>query len=350
MAGMIAKVYTDIVKLFQEPLAKNAETIGNAVMPVFGAVFLLYMIYIVYRMYSKKDALFEEFMNYLILFAIVGVFIAASGKYYSGVIPFVTNAGDEIANSLTGAADTSTSAVDTVYNAFQAGIDKIKEAWDKQGWWDKITGTSVDVIIKLFFLYLAQFIFTIVISVNLLIAKVMVTLLLSVGIIFIAFSIFPATRNMFYSFMGLCFNYILLNIMYSLAAKLASDYIMSTLNGSDIGLAAVAAAAQVLITTVIIILAINQIPVLVSTLTGGVGISAFTISSSSFSKMGGAIGKILGKGAGGAGKGLFTAGNYASKGGLGRGVDRAKQWKSRAVNAVKSNYNKRIGKGTSGNS
>ncbi|MDN4032212.1 hypothetical protein, partial [Chryseobacterium gambrini] len=47
------------------------------------------------------------------------------------------------------------------------------------------------------------------------------------------------------------------------------------------------------ITVAIIVLAINQIPVLVSSLTGGVAISAFTISSSSFAKMGAAAKRAL---------------------------------------------------------
>ena len=55
----------------------------------------------------------------------------------------------------------------------------------------------------------------------------------------------------------------------------------------------ITSAFESLVTVAIIVLAINQIPVLVSSLTGGVGISAFTVSSSSFAKMGAAAKRAL---------------------------------------------------------
>lgn len=90
---------------------------------------------------------------------------------------------------------------------------------------------------------------------------------------------------MFYSFLGLCFNYIFLNVLYSVSAKLASDYIIKTVSPTGNAMEIAANSAQALIAVAIIVLAINQIPTLVSSLTGGVGISAFTISSHSFGKM-----------------------------------------------------------------
>ncbi len=283
-SSFIANIYTKVAKIFVENVDKYASNIAGQAKPVIMAVFLLYMLYVVYRMYSKKDALWEEFTNKIILFAIVGAF-ATTGEHYSNVISFVLNAGDEIAAKLSTNATGSISSVDNVYNAFQTGIDEIKMQWNDQGFWSKWTGANVDLLVALLFLYIAQFLFSVIIAVNLLIAKIMVVLLLSVGIIFIAFSVFPATRNMFFSFVGLCFNYIFLNVLYSVAAKLASDYIQGTFNPSNLSTSVITSSFESLVTVAIIVLAINQIPTLVSSLTGGVGISAFTISSHSFGKM-----------------------------------------------------------------
>lgn len=291
-SSFIANIYTKVTKVFVDNVDVYAGKIAGQAKPVIAAAFLLYMLYVVYRMYSKKDALWEEFTNKIILFAIVGAF-AATGEHYSNVISFVLNAGDEIASSLSSNATGSISAVDNVYNAFQEGIDSIKQKWNDQSWWDSFSGESVDYLIALVFLYISQFLFAVIIAVNLLIAKIMVVLLLSVGIIFISFAVFPATRNMFFSFLGLCFNYIFLNILYSVAGKLASDYIKNTFDVGNLADSVVANSFESLITVAIIVLAINQIPVLVSSLTGGVGISAFTISSSSFAKMGAAAKRAL---------------------------------------------------------
>lgn len=345
--SIVASIYTKIVTTFETPLNSYAQSIASQVMPVFGAIFTLYIVYVVYRMYSKKDALFEEFTNYLILFAIVGLFIGGAGKYYSSVIPFVLNSGDEIASTLSSNPTNSISAIDNVYNAFQQGIDAVKETLSNQSWWDSFSGENLELVVALLFLYLAQFIFSVLITINLLIAKVMVVMLLSVGVIFIAFSIFPATRNMFFSWVGLCFNYILLNVLYSVASKLAGDYIMNTLGSAD-GLAIASNAPKTLIAVAIIVLAINQIPTLVSSLTGGVGISAFTVNSNTLSRMAGGIGKMIGKGAQAAGKAGYHAGNFATKGGFDKASRAAKTWKSNATNAVKDSYNARTGRGSAG--
>lgn len=283
-SSFIATIYTKVTKIFVDNVDTYAGKISAQAKPVIAAAVILYMLYVVYRMYSKKDALWEEFTNKMALFAIIGAF-AVVGEHYSNVINFVLHSGDEIASSLSSNATGSVSAVDNVYNAFQEGIDSIKKKWDDQSWWDSFSGESVDYIVSLLFLYISQFLFAVIIAVNLLIAKIMVVLLLSVGIIFISFACFPATRNMFFSFVGLCFNYIFLNILYSVAAKLSSDYIGKTFDVGNLADSVVANSFESLVTVAIIVLAINQIPTLVSSLTGGVGISAFTISSNSFSKM-----------------------------------------------------------------
>ncbi|MFU2080693.1 type IV secretion system protein [Avibacterium endocarditidis] len=282
--SFIANTYTKVVETFVKNVDTYAGSIASQARPVIAAAFLLYMLYVVYRMYSKKDALWEEFTNKIILFAIVGAF-AAIGEHYSNVISFVLNAGDELASKLSSNATNSVSSVDNAYNAFQQGIDLLKKKSADTSWWQSFSGENIEAIIAMCFLYVAQFIFSIVIAVNLLIAKIMVVLLLSVGIIFISFVVFPATRNMFFSFVGLCFNYIFLNVLYSVAAKLSSDYILDTVSPTGNAMEIIGNAAEALVTVAILVLAINQIPTLVSSLTGGVGISAFTINPSSFSKM-----------------------------------------------------------------
>lgn len=347
-SSFIGTIYTKIVQAFETPLGNYAQAIAAQVMPVFGAAFLLYVVWIIYRMYSKKDALFEEFTNYLILFAIVGLFIGGAGKYYSSVIPFVLNAGDDIASALSSTPGGSVSAVDTVYNVFQNAINIVDKKLDDSSWWSSFTGDNFDLLIAWLILSLAQLVFSVLITVNLLIAKIMVVLLLSVGVIFVAFSIFTATRNMFFSFVGLCFNYILLNVLYSVSSKLAADYIVDTVSFSPDGVALIANALQTLVTVLIMVLAINQIPTLVSSLTGGVGISAFTVSSHSVSNLLKSGGKQIAKAAGAISKAGYAAGNFVTKGGLDRAKSTMGGWKNRATGAIKDAYNSRTGRGSAG--
>ncbi|WP_439295218.1 type IV secretion system protein [Lonepinella sp. BR2882] len=344
MAGtLIGDVYKEITTPFESNVTSYAQSIGDAVKPLFGACLMLYVVFLVYKLYTKKDFLAEEIINALILFSVISAFIFGGTMYYSKVIPFVTGAGDQIAAAISGNSGTSINAVDTTYNAFEKGFDVIKKQWaEADGIKDSLIAIG-DLAAPAICLFIAQLIFSVFITINLILAKIMVVLLLSVGVIFFCFAAFPATRGMFSSFVGLCFNYILLNVLYSIAAKLASDQVVAHLGTGD---KVIANAAYILIATFIIVLSINQIPTLLSSLTGGVGISAFTVSGTGLKNNAARALGLAGKGAKAAGKGSYIAGNYASKGGLDKATGAAKAWKDRAVGAVKDNYNSRVGKGS----
>ncbi|MDG6896374.1 type IV secretion system protein [Volucribacter amazonae] len=293
--SFIGDIYNGMVTKFQDPIANNAQAIGSAIKPLIMSCFLLYVLFLVYKLYTKKDFIIEEMTNALLLFAVVGTFTYAGNYYYDYVIPFVQNSGDQIASALTGTSSSSVSAVDTVYNLFEAPLKTLRDRLEDIGITETYIGVWAELAPARFSLWLSQTIFTLFIAINLLIAKIMVTLLLSVGILFFCFAVFPATRNLFTSFTGLALNYILLNVMYSLAAKIAADVITSVAVTDTSSEGIIGGAATILISVIIITLAINQIPTLVSSLTGGVGISPFTISGSGFTKAARALG--LGKGA-----------------------------------------------------
>ena len=294
--SFVGDIYNGMVIKFQEPIANNATAIGNAVKPLVMSCFLLYVLFLVYKIYTKKDVIFEEIGNAMLLFAVVGAFTFGGRYYYDFVIPFVLNAGDDISRALVGNSDTSLSAIDTIYELFEEPLAEIRARLDDIGFTQTYIGVWAEHAPQRVALWLSQSIFTLFIALNLLIAKIMVTLLLSVGIIFFCFAAFPSTRGLFTSFTGSALNYILLNVMYSIAANIAASVIKSS---SVLGGASsdemIGGAGAILLSTIIIIFAINQIPTLVSTLTGGIGISPFTISSNGFAKAARALG--LGKAA-----------------------------------------------------
>lgn len=294
--SFIGDIYDEMVTKFQEPIARNAEAIGSAIQPLVMSCFLLYVLFLVYKLHTKKDFMIEEIINAMVLFTIVGVFTYGGRYYYDYIIPFVQNSGDQIASSLTSqgvVSGTSVSAVDTVYNLFEGPQKVLRERLDNIGITETYIGVWAELAPSRFALWVSQTIFTLFIAINLLIAKVMVTLLLSVGVIFFCFAAFPATRQLFSSFTGLALNYILLNVMYSLAAKIAATVITSTVvkgTAEDM----IGGAGTILVSVIIITLVINQIPTLVSSLTGGVGISPFTISGNGFTKAGAGLRKATG--------------------------------------------------------
>lgn len=300
--SFIGDIYNGMVLKFQEPIANNAEKIGLAIKPLIMSCFLLYVLFLVYKVYTKKDFIIEEMMNALLLFSVISVFTFGGHYYYDYVIPFVSNSGDQIASALTSGNSSGISAIDTVYDLFEDPLSTLKEKIEKETGLDYLSEWFKYAMPR-FALWISQTIFTLFIAINLLIAKIMVTLLLSVGILFFCFAIFPATRGLFTAFTGLALNYILLNVMYSIAAKIAADVIKSVAITDSSATGMIGGAGTILVSVVIIVLAINQIPTLVSTLTGGVGISPFTISGNGFTKMARALGL---------GKAVRSAGNNVS--------------------------------------
>ncbi|WP_109427000.1 type IV secretion system protein [Aggregatibacter kilianii] len=324
--SFIIQVYDEVTKGFDSNVATYAKSIGSTIKPLVAACFALYILYIIYRMYSRKDAIYAEFYNMLGAFAIIGLFTYAGNGYYDTIIPFVKNAGDQIASALNGNAGSATTTVDTVYNAFQKGIDQVfTELEADQGTFDKISA-YFKYAAPLVLLWLSQLVFSVVIVVNLLIAKVMVSLLLSIGIIFFVFACFPATRSMFQSWSGLALNYIILNLLYAVAAKLAGDLFLKHLADPN---ELIAKCGVLFISTVIIALALNQIPTLSSSLTGGVGISPYSVGG----LLNGA--KNL---AGSAKRAMFGQSQGASKGLVGHGRDLGKKaitaWKNRGTGSA----------------
>lgn len=287
--SFVGDIYNGMVTKFEEPIVSNATAIGSAIKPLVMSCFGLYVLFLVYKVYTNRDFIVEEMMNAMLLFAVVGAFTFGGRYYYEFVIPFVQNSGDEISSALLNGSS-SLSAVDTVYEIFEQPQETLRARLNNIAWDETYIGTWLEIAPDRFALWLSQSIFTLLIAINLLIAKVMVTLLLSVGIIFFCFAAFPVTRGLFTSFTGLALHYILLNIMYSVAATIAASVIKSTTLGGASTFELIGGSATVLMSTIIITLAINQIPTLVSTLTGGIGISPFTISSSGIARAARAVG------------------------------------------------------------
>ncbi|MDG2957047.1 type IV secretion system protein [Bisgaard Taxon 10/6] len=342
MSSFVSTLYTEIVTAVSSQTATMAGNFATGVRPVYVAFVGLYVVYVIYKINNQGGVVLMDILNQVALITLVGAFsFGASKYYYNDVIPFVQNAGDELAQAIAGknSTATSTTTIDTIISLFNKQLVDVYKEWEKLGITDGLAPV-LNVGLKIAFLESSKFIFSIAVAVNLLIAKIMVNLLLSVGVLFVGFALFPSTRNMFQSFTGLCFNYILLNVLYSAAVVMVAKFLEARLGvatGSDY--------LNIFVAVLIIVFALNQIPTLVSSLTGGVGISPFT------------AGGMFGAAAGLARMGLRGAGGLLGRDGAARnflqgkrsaaqkgaGTDSLpKRWKKR-IEAVKN-----IGKGKAG--
>ena len=138
-------------------------------------------------------------------------------------------------------------------------------------------GAWIVFILKAILLALAGGGFVIYCAAYLLMAEMMVGILLSIGGVFILFSAWPTTRNMFTAWVGSCFNYIFLNIAYACLFKVLIQYINNYINtNSDDITKNIWSVLCVAVVFLIGKFLLAQISTLISTLTGGVGINGLT--------------------------------------------------------------------------
>lgn len=273
MSSFVSVLYTEIVNAFSSQTATMATNFANKVQPLYVACVGLYVVWVIYKINNQGGVILTDIMNQVALIVLVGAFSFGGSYYTDSIIPFVQNSGDELAKAIGGkGTSNSVDTIDTIVKAFDNALLPYYKEWEEIGILDKLNST-LRIGLSIIILEACKLIFSIAVAVNLILAKIMVNLLLTVGILFVGFALFPSTRNMFQSFTGLCFNYILLNALYSAAVIMVCKFLESRLGGVN---GAPVDYVSILVGTLIIVFALNQIPTLVSSLTGGVGISPFT--------------------------------------------------------------------------
>lgn len=281
--GVVSDFITQTKALVMDAVAANFTIVATSIRPVFAAAFLLYCCVIAWQIiYINKEIIVNEVIKNTIVFTLIGAFVWSAPYYQQWVVPFVMDSGNEIATKLTGS--NAATGMDAMWDQLTTTMETFKtNATDSLGW---DIGPLVAVYAIYGIGYLGGAILIIYTSIFLCIATFMTGILLSVGSIFICFAGFPATREMFTKWCGHCLNYILLNVFYAISlsfvVKLIDKYThfdVNTLAFSDV--------VTFLIVVVICIAMVEQVAVLCSSLTGGVGINGLVPGGSSLARAAG---------------------------------------------------------------
>lgn len=307
--NIVSTFVSRVTNLVESGAAANAAKLAHIISPVFFAAILLYVAIIGYKIVLSQNAdiMMKEVITTIVQFSAVGAFTYASPYYAQYVVPFVMHAGQDISSALTGNPDTATS-VDNLWQSLTKTMDDFINIRTEQLNW-----TDVGAYIGTYFVYYVGYgcgvILVYYVTIFLTVSTFMVGLLLSVGILFICFSVFPSTRNMFTSWTGSCLNYILLNVFYTISFGFVLDLIkvQTTTDPTQVCMSLV---ITLLLVTAISVFLIEQIGTLCSSLTGGVGINGLTAAAGGVA--GGMGGKALGMAARASGLRAF-AGGFGSK-------------------------------------
>ncbi|HGJ5855077.1 type IV secretion system protein [Arsenophonus nasoniae] len=316
---IVKDMFESIDKLITEQVTANFDTLYGYIFPLWSTLVVIYLVIEAWAIiYGQKEMLMSEFIQHLLVISVVTVFMGASSVYVTEVVPFVMKSGEQIAAGLTGSEGGN--SIDAMINQIMEQGEGIHNDFAKNSVWS--ISDNIITLIKLVLLMISGGLFVLYAASYLIMAKVMVGILLSLGGIFIAFAVFPATRQMFTAWVGSCFNYIFLNIGYAVLFSIMMKYLNEYISKNTVEIQGnVWGAFSVSLVFGIGIFLLQQVATLMSILTGGVGINGLVGAVNGFAKTAAqatGLSKAANVGAGLAGKGAAMTGrgamNIASSG------------------------------------
>ncbi|HCS8080455.1 TPA: type IV secretion system protein [Salmonella enterica subsp. enterica serovar Typhimurium] len=277
--NIVSETLELVTTIVESTAATNAAKVAQAISPTFFAAIALYVIYLIFEItYAQRDVLMSEVTKNIGAFALVGAFTYSAPYYSQFVIPFVMHAGADLSAAITGDAGTATS-VDNLWDSLSKSLDGFLLQRMSQLSMTDVSGYLLSFTIYIIG-YLGGMILIYYTAIFLCLSTFMVGILLSAGILFICFSLFASTRNMFTAWVGSCLNYILLNLFYTISFSFLLSFITQHINISQTP--SLFDAVTILLVIAISVFLIEQVGTLCSTLTGGVGINGLTSAANGF--------------------------------------------------------------------
>lgn len=269
-------MFEELFKFVDETMIANVAKMSvkmiEVITPLMAILVVVYAIYLAYKaLYDSQNMMVMESIKFMGALALVCTVALNVPWYLNNIVPIVTKSGDGIVNALLNPNTGSTAGtLQSMSDHILAQINAIWQSIDIS----LLSGASfADATIKgfqIFFLILTAIPFLAICTAYLLVAKIMVSLLLIVGPLFIMFSFFPSTRDFFKAWTGQCFNYILLSILFPISFTFFDVILDKTI--FDGALTTAKLLSSWVLYFVMCFVAV-QIPTLASSLSGGMGIN-----------------------------------------------------------------------------
>lgn len=225
---------------------------------------------------------FPDLFKRFFFLSLVCAFSLSAPFYIEYVKDPVLSIPDDVARLVSGADDTTASAIDTM---LMLNHKKVVSTWSAIGdlsFWKITPAVIFEAVLTTLVVYIIGTIFVVIAFSYLMVAKILTNVVLLIGPAFIIMAFFPPTREYFMKWVGQLLNYIFLVVIFTSVFTLMNNL----LNLVDIkntantflplqGSMMVAQVFLLLFIYLLFIAIIMAVPSLASSLTGGVGISPF---------------------------------------------------------------------------
>ena len=216
--------------LYDSVDASLKSTIGSGTAKVmmglaglFGTFWLLsFTLRSIQWLYMGMTAVFIDVVFEILKVAFIAGLAFNVGWFVDTIVPFVTNAPNWMGGILSGQEGAQTNQVDALINDFVNNLTNLINAMDFE-WYDlKALFFAGQAIV---FFCVGGVAFILVSVFTLFVLKVATSIMLAVGPVFIAFSLFGQTRHWFMGWVSLIAGFMLTNVLFSIVLALQYGFI-----------------------------------------------------------------------------------------------------------------------------
>lgn len=281
-------------------LANGVAHLAQTIAPLMQTAITLYFVIWCVRIIKddSQDKMFNDLLWHFFTLSFV-TFFAFNSKYYvSHIIPMVNDIPSELAKVFSGSEGKS--LVNAIDDAFVQNTEIIGDMWSKTRTvsWSGISVSNIMMAIRAS--VVIEVLGDIYIAIGLLIAmisKLMVNVILALGPIYICAAFFPSTRQYFTLWVNQLVNYMLLTMLISIVFVIQLTITNGIVEPDGDGNLSPFVIGSLAILYIVCLGTIVVIPVLASSLSGGMGLNGlvgntlglaaapFRMASSSFSAL-----------------------------------------------------------------
>lgn len=292
---IVSTLFTSLDETITKTIATGTSKLMSTVSPIFMIGVCIYFGLKALRWYTKGAdmpvmELFEDFVK----MTLICFFSFNVGNYLSYVVPAVSGLSDDICALLSTENGTTANLIDKILTDYINMIRQFigSEEFKELSFFDDFDAI-VTAIIALAVMIIAGIPFIVITCAILFTVALSLKIFLVIGPLFIAFSLYPATRDMFFGWLRMISSFIVINILFSIVCTLEINFIRDHFlkgglpNWADIGGMFVCFGAFIYLS--------KSLPSYASSITGGMGIAGISAPN-----IGGGLRRLLspaGKGA-----------------------------------------------------
>lgn len=268
-------------------IAGGTANLLNIVAPLIQAVFIIYVMFIVFSYWQNGASIEGMFFDTLKRVAAIGVIIGFSvnlSGYNDAVLPIVLGLGDGLSQAFTGSPTSNASSLDALAGQIADMVSaNANAAWEAEGIAEKVA-LVIETTLNNAVILITSSIFLVIAAAYIILVKVFLAILAVLGPIFISLLLFPASRQYGMNWINQVLNYSLLTLLINIAGGFFINYVNNVLNdmtasstgattGAELvldGVIGTTGVIQIVLATLLFVIILWKLPELSSGLAGGI--------------------------------------------------------------------------------